>query len=128
LKRITLANFSHPFSLWLEHWIKHPHLQWQWFYRQCECHLYHHTNGKWHHYVPFSACSTVAFKWIGIGYQGGRKPGHIKMTLFGLYFICHQPHLSIFESFWFDSHKFEIKRVIWKGSWTQNQVVSMTLH
>jgi hypothetical protein len=35
-------------------------------------------------------------------HQGGGKPGHIKMTLFGLYLIHHQPHLSIFESFWFD--------------------------
>jgi hypothetical protein len=32
-------------------------------------------------------------------HQGGRKPVHIKMTLFGLYLICYQPHLSIFESF-----------------------------
>jgi hypothetical protein len=32
-------------------------------------------------------------------HQGGGKPVHIKMTLFGLYLICYQPHLSIFESF-----------------------------
>jgi hypothetical protein len=32
-------------------------------------------------------------------HQGGRKPWHIKMTLFGLYLIRYQPHLSIFESF-----------------------------
>jgi hypothetical protein len=32
-------------------------------------------------------------------HQGGRKPVHIKMTLFGLYLIHYQPHLSIFESF-----------------------------
>jgi hypothetical protein len=32
-------------------------------------------------------------------HQGGGKPVHIKMTLFGLYLIRYQPHLSIFESF-----------------------------
>jgi hypothetical protein len=32
-------------------------------------------------------------------HQGGGKPVHIKMTLFGLYLIQYQPHLSIFESF-----------------------------
>jgi hypothetical protein len=32
-------------------------------------------------------------------HQGGIKPVHIKMTLFGLYLIRYQPHLSIFESF-----------------------------
>ncbi len=56
-------------------------------------------------------------------HQGGRKPGHIKMTSFGLYLIHHQPHLSIFESFCLiKSQKFEIEIVIWKGLWTQNQV------
>jgi hypothetical protein len=66
LKQITLANFSLPFISRLERWIKHPHLRWQWFYWQHERHLYHHTNGAWHHYVPFSTHSTVAFKWVGI--------------------------------------------------------------
>jgi hypothetical protein len=37
----------------------------------------------------------------GRRHQGGGKPVHIKMTLFGLYLIRYQPHLSIFESFWF---------------------------
>ncbi len=56
-------------------------------------------------------------------HQGGGKPGHIKMTSFGLYLIHHQPHLSIFESFCLiKSQKFEIEIVIWKGLWTQNQV------
>jgi hypothetical protein len=32
-------------------------------------------------------------------HQGGGKPLHIKMTLFGLHLIQYQPHLSIFESF-----------------------------
>jgi hypothetical protein len=32
-------------------------------------------------------------------HQGGGKPWHIKMTLFGLYLISYQPHLSFFESF-----------------------------
>jgi hypothetical protein len=32
-------------------------------------------------------------------HQGGGKTWHIKMTLFGLYLIRYQPHLSIFESF-----------------------------
>jgi hypothetical protein len=32
-------------------------------------------------------------------HQGGRKPWLIKMTLFGLYLISYQPHLSFFESF-----------------------------
>jgi hypothetical protein len=31
-----------------------------------EPHLFHHTNGVWHHYVPFSARLAVAFKWVGI--------------------------------------------------------------
>jgi hypothetical protein len=39
------------------------------------------------------------FKGIAKRHQGGRKPVHIKMTLFGLYLIRYQPHLSIFESF-----------------------------
>jgi hypothetical protein len=59
-------NFSLPFSLRLERWIEHPHLLWQWFYWQREHHLFHHTNVVWHHYVPFSAHSAVAFKRVGI--------------------------------------------------------------
>jgi hypothetical protein len=43
-------------------------------------------------------------------HQGGGKPVLIKMTLFGLYLICYQPYLSIFESFWF--HK---ESKIWNG-------------
>jgi hypothetical protein len=66
LKRVTSANFSLPFSLRLECWINPSHLRWQWFYWRCEHHLYHHTNGVWHLYVPFSACSSVAFKRVGI--------------------------------------------------------------
>jgi hypothetical protein len=37
---------------------------------------------------------------------------HIKMTLFGLYLIQYQPHLSIFESFWFDGVK-NLKSSLW---------------
>ncbi len=66
LTRITSANFSLPFISKLEHWIEHPHLRWQWFYLRHERHLYHQTNGAWHHYAPFSARSTVAFKRVGI--------------------------------------------------------------
>jgi hypothetical protein len=66
LQWITSENFSLPFSLRLECWIEHPHLRWQWFYWWREHHLFHHTNGVWHHYVPFSARSAVAFKLVGI--------------------------------------------------------------
>jgi hypothetical protein len=40
-----------------------------------------------------------AVDWNLSMHQGGRKPWHIKMTLFGLYLISFQPHLSFFESF-----------------------------
>jgi hypothetical protein len=53
----------------------------------------------------FSCCCSIHC-WF---HQGGRKPVHIKMTLFGLYLIQYQPHLSIFESFWFDKES-----KIWK--------------
>jgi hypothetical protein len=66
LKRITSANLSLPFSLRLERWIQPPHLKWQWFYWRRERQLFHNTNGVWHHYVPFSECSSVAFKRVGI--------------------------------------------------------------
>jgi hypothetical protein len=49
LQRITLANFSLPFSLRLECWVEQSHLRWQWFYWRQERHLFHHTNGVWHH-------------------------------------------------------------------------------
>jgi hypothetical protein len=66
LQQITYANLSLPFSLRLERWIEQSQLRWQWFYWRHEHHLFHHTNGVWHHYVPFSARSTVAFKRVGI--------------------------------------------------------------
>ena len=66
LKQITSVNFHLPCDLWLDHWIEHPHLQWQWFYCRRKHQLYHCTNGVWHYYIPFSECSTVAFKWVGI--------------------------------------------------------------
>jgi hypothetical protein len=36
---------------------------------------------------------------LGLITSGRQKTCYIKMTLFGLYLICYQPHLSIFESF-----------------------------
>jgi hypothetical protein len=62
LQQITYANFSLPFSLRLERWIEQSQLS----YWRHEHHLFHHTNGVWHHYVPFSARSTMAFKRVGI--------------------------------------------------------------
>jgi hypothetical protein len=43
--------------------------------------------------------SMAAMRRFSVLHQGGRKPVHIKMTLFGLYLIRYQPHLSVFESF-----------------------------
>jgi hypothetical protein len=46
-------------------------------------------------------------------HQGGRKPVHIKMTMFGLYLIRYQPHLTILSHFdLMKSQKFEIEPVI----------------
>jgi hypothetical protein len=66
LTRITSTNWTLPFSLRLERWIQPPHLKWQWFYWRRERQLFHKTNGVWHHYVPFSERSSVAFKRVGV--------------------------------------------------------------
>jgi hypothetical protein len=44
--------------------------------------------------VPWCIASRLDMRLV---HQGGGKPVHIKMTLFGLYLIRYQPHLSIFE-------------------------------
>jgi hypothetical protein len=49
--------------------------------------------------VEMEGTSLMSLSVIESLHQGGRKPWHIKITLFGLYLINHQPHLSIFESF-----------------------------
>jgi hypothetical protein len=58
------------------------------------CHLSNH--------IISSAVSTIPVFILKLSksvlfHQGGRKLVHIKMTLFGLYLIHYQPHLSIFE-------------------------------
>jgi hypothetical protein len=58
-------------------------------------------------------------------HQGGRKHVHIKMTLFGLYLIQYQPHLSIFESFWFDK---ESKMIVDPKSSLNDPVLNLLLH
>jgi hypothetical protein len=60
-------------------------------------------------YLGIDAHTKVCYQMDGIKtsaldvptgqHQGGGKPWHIKMTLFGLYLISYQPHLSFFESF-----------------------------
>lgn len=66
LKRITSENFSLPFHLRLERWVKHPHLKWQWYYWRRRRILFRHVNNSWHQWEPFSPNSTVAFKRVAI--------------------------------------------------------------
>jgi DNA-directed RNA polymerase beta subunit len=67
-------------------------------------------------------------------HQGGGKPVHIKMTLFGLYLIRYQPHLSIFESFWFNEESkiwnqaCDLKRIADPKSSSNDPVFNLLLH
>jgi hypothetical protein len=67
-------------------------------------------------------------------HQGGRKTWHIEMTLFGLYLIRYQPHLSIFESFWFGedskiwNRAWDLKRIADPKSSSNDQVLNLLLH
>jgi hypothetical protein len=71
--------------------------------------------------------------WI-LAHQGGGKPVHIKMTLFGLYLICYQPHLSIFESFWFHEESkiwnwsCDLKRIADSKLSSNDPVFNLLLH
>jgi hypothetical protein len=53
LKHLTSETLSLTFSLRLEHWIQPSHLNWQWFYQQCDRILYHTTNNACHVFPPF---------------------------------------------------------------------------
>jgi hypothetical protein len=77
--------------------------------------------------VPCVCCSVCL-------HQGGGKPVHIKMTLFGLYLIRYQPHLSIFESFWFHEESkiwnraCGLKRIADPKSSSNDPVFNLLLH
>jgi hypothetical protein len=56
------------------------------------------------------------------------------MTLFGLYLICHQPHLFIFESFWFYKESKiwnqdrDLKRIVDPKSSLNDSALNLLLH
>jgi len=83
--------------------------------------------------LGFRFCTAFNL-WIHSKHQGGGKPVHIKMTLFGLYLIRYQPHLSIFESFWFNEESkiwnraCDLKRIADPKSSSNDPVFNLLLH
>jgi hypothetical protein len=87
----------------------------------------------WLFWVVCSSTTETVSK-VRTEHQGGGKPVHIKMTLFGLYLIHYQPHLSIFESFWFNEESkiwnraCDLKRIADPKSSSNDPVFNLLLH